>query len=101
MGKRGRKAKDVFDELDSEFKDSTAAMNSVDIRKKIAEVTLNAITFDIAKKEDQDLAQAKEAHAVAGAVYKEAEKRFKLSNLWLRRILSDRGESVSSVLTNE
>jgi hypothetical protein len=92
--KRGRKAKDKFEDLDSDFKDGTAAMDSSDLRQKISEIALNSLAFEKAKKEDQDLAQKKEQAKFAAAPYNEAKKANSLKILWIRNILDGRGENV-------
>lgn len=93
---RGRPKKDKFDILDAEFKNAVAGMDEVAIRKKISEIALNQVALLIAKENDQDLAEKKEAYSVAGEVYREGSKMNKVSIEFCRQVLSDKGKSVGS-----
>lgn len=90
---RPKKDKDPWADLDSDFKDSAAAMGEGEIRTRIAETTLNQEALMDAKGKDQDLAQKKEAYSTAGAGYREATKANKLRVKYLRYMLEVKGKN--------
>jgi predicted carbohydrate-binding protein with CBM5 and CBM33 domain len=94
MGKRGRPAKtDKFEDLDNEFKDAVAGMDVVALNNKIAEVAKNEENNQNLKKDDQQLAEAKEAAKMANEPYKDASKANKLRIQFCMRVLGDRGQA--------
>lgn len=97
---RGAGKKDKFQDLDDDFKNSVAGMSEAAIRDKIAEVTLNQVEIEMAKKADQVLEAALEAAKIAGEGYKEAAKMNKLRVRFCRRVLSDQGK-IDSLYSEE
>lgn len=93
---RGRTKKEAFEDLDSEFKDTVAAMSEEDIRNKLAQVSLNHVELMKAKKDDQDLESKKEAVKEAGAIYREGSKMNKLRIEFCHRVLGDRGKDTGN-----
>jgi hypothetical protein len=88
---RGRPHKGEFADLDTEWKDSIAAMPVEEINSKIAEVAKAEAENQKVMKEDQQLAEAKMAAKMAGEGYREATKMSKLRIKYCVRVLADRG----------
>ena len=86
--------KDIFEDLDSDWKDAVATMSVDDINSRIAEVAKAEELNQRAKEDDLDLARLKEEVATAGAQYKEATKANKLKIKFAMRVLGDRGVDV-------
>jgi hypothetical protein len=88
---RGRPRKNEFEDLDSAWKDGIAGMTEEEINNKIAEIAKAEEENQKLKKEDEQLAEAKEAAKIAGEGYKEASKLSKARIRFCMRVLSDRG----------
>lgn len=90
MGRPKGSKKDIFADLDNDFKDAVAAESPEEIRKRIAQVALNEEENRKMKEEDQDLAQAVEAAKIAGEQYREATKMNRLRIKFCSRVLDDK-----------
>ena len=88
--------KDPFKKLDKDFKEETEKLDEAQLRSKIAKITLDQEALMEAKESDQDLAEKKEAHSTAGAVYREGTKMNKLRVKWLRHMLDAKGKDTGS-----
>ena len=91
-GIRGTK-KDIFDDLDSDFKDTAANLSPDELNARIAEVAKNEQDNLKHKKEDEDLKEKKAQATAAGAQYKEASKQNNLRIKFLMRVLGDKGKA--------
>jgi len=90
---RSFKKKVPFSELDQEFKDTISNMTDVEIRNKLAEITLNDHENRMAKKQDVDLAEKVAAAKFAGEGYREAAKMNRLKVSYAHFILEARGKA--------
>lgn len=84
--------KSPFADLDQEYKDTLAAMQDEDIKKRVSEVSLNEHENREAKKKDQDLKDKVAAVKFAGAQYAEATKMNRLRIAYAHFILESRGK---------
>jgi hypothetical protein len=84
-------AKDPFEALDSDFKDTISGSTVDEINARIAEVAKSEEENQKAKKDDQDLAEKKAQATEAGAQYKEASKMNRLRIRYAMRVLGDKG----------
>jgi cell division protein FtsL len=91
MGKRGRKAKDRFDDLSSNFKDAILQSSTEEIRKRVSEVAILDCTMRAQLKSDPDVAQAKDALKNLMEPYREDLKSYKLQIEFCKRTLDDKG----------
>ena len=89
---RGRPAKNKFADLDPEFKNQVESASENDLRLRIAEVAMNESDNKRLEKEDQDLAEKKEAVKEAAAGYREASKANNLKIAYIKTILEARGK---------
>lgn len=89
-GMRGTK-KDVFEDLDSDFKDAAANMTEDQLNSKIADVAKNEQENLKNRAADQDLKEKREQAGEAGKQYKEASKANRLRIQFLIRVLGDKG----------
>jgi len=87
-----RLPKGEFDELDSEYKDGIASMTKEEINNRISEIAKAEAESQAAKKEDQELKEAKLKASVAGEGYRESTKLAKLRIKYCIQILKDRGQ---------
>lgn len=85
--------KGPFDDLDSDFKTTVENMSDDEIKAKIFEVACNEVDNLKAKKDDQDLKDAKERAKMAGEVYVEATKFNKMRIGYAKYILESRGKA--------
>lgn len=83
--------KDQFDDIEEEFKDAVAGMTTDEIRSQIVKVSLNQMELMEAKKQDQDLADKREAFNEASAIYREGSKQNRLKLEFCKRVLGDKG----------
>lgn len=90
---RGRKKKTEFEDLDSEFKDSVAALGDDAIKQKMAEIAMNEQENQNTKKADQDLEQKIAQAKYAGEVYREATKFNRMRTKYCYEILKSRGKA--------
>lgn len=88
----GRKKKNEYDDLDSDFKSLVENMKDEEIRSKIAEVAMNQVELMKAKTADQDLAEKKTAAKMAGEMYRDGSKMNRLRIEYARQILENRGK---------
>jgi hypothetical protein len=86
------KVKDIYQDLDPEWKDAVAQATVEEINGRLAEVAKAEANNQEAKEQDMDLASLKEQVKEAGAQYSEATKANKLKIRFCMRVLSDRGE---------
>lgn len=91
-GIRGTK-KDIFDDLDSDFKDSAADMSPDQLNAKIADVAKAEQDNLKAKTDDEDLKSKKALATEAGKQYGDASKANKLRIQFLMRVLGDKGKA--------
>jgi hypothetical protein len=96
MGRRGRKAKDPFEDLDSEFKDAVASMKDEEIKTRIAQVAMDQQALNEAKKNDEDLKQRQSAVKVAMEPYRAGNKGCQLRIKYARMILDARGKEAGT-----
>jgi len=91
--RRAKKEKSPWAALDDGFKDALAALNDDEIHRRIAEVALNEVANQEAKKVDEDLKEKVEAAKFAGETYREATKMNKLRIGFAHSILEARGRA--------
>jgi len=89
-GSKNKKSK--YEALDLEFRSSVEGGDEAAIRAIVAKVAFNEHDNQIAKKDDQDLANAVEQAKIAGEQYKEATKMNKLRIAYCHTILDARGK---------
>lgn len=92
----GRSKKDIFEDLDQDFKDTVVGMSESEIRQKISSVALNQVALLEAKENDQDFQTKKEQAKVAGEVYRDGTKQNKLRIAFCKRVLGDKGKDTGS-----
>ena len=92
------KKKDVFADLDSDFKDKISGMDEAGIRNIIATVALNEEANTNNKKNDQDLKDKKDTAKFAEEGYKKASKMNKLRIKFAKRVLEDKGKPTEASL---
>jgi hypothetical protein len=90
-GKRGRPKKNPFDDLDADFKDSVDGKSDSEINEMIAKVAKDEELNRRHKADDEDLKERQEQAKLAGAVYAEATKAYKLKTAYLYDVLKARG----------
>lgn len=91
---RGRPKKDKFSDLDEDYKNAVASMDTDAIKRKICEVAMNQEELMTAKSEDQDLAEKVGQAKEAGTIYREGSKMNRLRTQYAMRVLEDRGTTV-------
>jgi|SRR5882757_11533482 len=92
MAKRGRKAKDPFAEISSEWKDAVMQSNEEEVRKRISEVALNDEALSKAKESDSDLKMKQAEAKVANAVYRDGFKANRLKIKFAKQVLEGQGK---------
>lgn len=92
MAKRGRKPKDPFSEVPSEFREAMMSAKDEEINGKVAEIAKNDAALEEAKLKDEDYIAKKREASVAGAVYREGKAANKQKIKFLRAILEGRGK---------
>jgi hypothetical protein len=88
--------KDPFKKLSKDFKEETEKLDEIQLRARLAKITLDLEAMAEAKENDYDLAQKREAYAFAGAGYREFAKGGKLMIKWLRHMLDAKGKDTGS-----
>lgn len=88
---RGRKARDPWAALPSEFRDAVMQGSEEELHKKLVETTLAQQALLDAKQKDEDYQRAKTAFGVAGAVYREGTKVNGLKVKFIKQTLEGRG----------
>jgi len=91
--RRAKKEKNPWADLDVDFKETVANMKDEEIRARVAEVALNEVENQAAKKVDQDLKDKVAAARFAGEQYREATKMNKLRQAFAHSILAARGHA--------
>jgi hypothetical protein len=93
MGRpKGSGKKSPFADLDVDFKSSVEAAADDELQKKLADLSLAESDNLQAKKDDEDLANTKEAVKVAGEQYATASKQHRLGVDYIKSILEARGK---------
>lgn len=87
-----KKKKDVFEDLDSEFKTTVDSMTDEEIKRRISEVAIAEHENQANKKQDQDLAERLAQAKMAGEQYREATKANKLRIGYCHALLAARGK---------
>lgn len=89
---RGRKRKNPFDDLDTDFKSTIDNMTNEEVREKLAQVAIAEHQNIEAKKADQDLAEKQEQAKMAGEAYRECTKMNRLRTKYCYMMLESRGK---------
>ncbi len=89
---RPKKDKNPFEDLPDDFKEAIESASEVEIRNKVSEVAFNEQANLQAKKDDQDLAEAKERALEAGRKYKETSTMNRLKVKYAHSVLDGRGK---------
>ena len=89
---RGRKKKEQFADLDSDYQVLIQNMKDGEVRNKIAEVAMNQVELMKMKKEDQHLKEVQNTAKEAGAQYRDGSKMNRLRIEYARFILEGRGK---------
>ncbi|MDE2103615.1 MAG: hypothetical protein KGL39_40630 [Patescibacteria group bacterium] len=89
---RGRPRKDPFADVPKEWIDAVASASADDIRRRVAETALAEQSNLQAMRDDQDLAEKKEAVKLASEGYREATKVNTQKIRYAQQVLRDRGE---------
>jgi len=90
--RRTKKEKSPWAALDDDYKDTLASFNDEEIRRRIAQVALDEVVNQEAKKADEDLKAKVESAKFAGEAYREATKMNKLRIGFAHSILEARGK---------
>lgn len=93
---RGRKPKDPFADLDQGLRDAIASMQDEEIRKRIAETTLNKEATETEMKNDGDVKEKRFALTEAKRGYTDAIKYQKTLIKYCRQILENRGKDAGT-----
>lgn len=88
---RGRPKKDKFEDLPEEFKNQINSSDRDAIKKIVAKVACDQVELMKAKKEDQQLEEAKLAYQDAGAVYKEGTKLNRTKIEYCKAVIDAKG----------
>ena len=88
-----KEKKDPFAAIPEEWRDAVAASTVEQIDARIAELAKNEEENQNNKKEDEDLAEKKEAVKFAAEGYREATKMYKLKMKYVMRVLGDSGKA--------
>lgn len=89
---RGRKKKEQFADLDSDYRTLIDNMKDSEVRDKIAEVAMNQVELMKNKNEDQHLKEVQETAKEAGSQYREGTKMNRLRIEYARHVLEGRGQ---------
>jgi hypothetical protein len=92
MAKRGPKAKNPFEKLDEELRNTFDSMADEAIRLKLSEIALNREATEVALKDDMDVKEKAFALNEAKAGYRDAINHQKLMTKYLRQLLDARGK---------
>jgi hypothetical protein len=91
---KNRKEKSPFAALSNEFKDAACTYSKEEINDKIASSAKIISTLKEERKNDQQLAEAKENVKQCGQVYREGIKENELKIRYLYELLSSRGQGL-------
>ena len=88
---RQKKEKDVFKDLEDEFKNEVNSKNRDELKALVAKVTLDYAAFMEAQEDDDDYHEAKEKYDTAKFPYTEAKKQKRLKIKFIRQTLKGMG----------
>jgi hypothetical protein len=83
--------KDPFVLVPEEFKDAVEGMDVVEIKQRIAQVSIDQVELMNAKKQDQDLEEKKELYKEAGLVYREGSKLNRVKIEFCKAMIDSKG----------
>ena len=93
MAKRGRKAKDEFADLNSEWRDAAMGDSEAEIQRKLGEAAIDQQNVIDEQNKDDDYQQKKAAFKYANEGYAERKKVSKLKIKFIKRVLEGRGKA--------
>ena len=96
MGRPKKTVKDKWEQLPEEFRSEVDSLSREALEHKIASIAMYQVELMVAKEQDQDLKQKKEASRVAGEVYREGSKQNKLKIEYLKANLDAAGGPVKA-----